>query len=273
MFHIYVLRSEKRIILRRWGCLALQLSMLGTALGAFPAKEARNLPQLSGGEIIEKMVAMNQKRAAALRTYTSTRIYRLDYNGLGTTKKAEMVVKMTYRQPDHKEFTIVSEAGSKLLRARVLKRLVESEVEAMGRENRQSTAITPENYEFHFAGSEGTPQHNLYVFDVLPMSKNKFLFRGRIWIDSGDFAVSGIEGEPAQNPSWWIKKVAFRHSYKKIGDFWLPARNETVTKVRIFGRSLLAIDYKDYQINQATGMTPAGNVGTIENPAARHGPG
>jgi hypothetical protein len=34
----------------------------------------------------------------------------------------------------------------------------------------------------------------------------------------------------------------------KIGDFWLPAHNKSVTQVRLGGAATLTIDYTDYQI-------------------------
>jgi len=199
------------------------------------------------------MVAMNQQRAEALRGYTATRVYHLEYNGR-KDKTAEMVVKMTYRWPNQKEFTIVSESGSRMLRNRVLKRLLKAELEAMQEENRQQTAIRPDNYEFRLAGYERTTRHEFYVMEVTPKAKNKFLFRGRIWVDAQDFAIVRIEGEPAKNPSWWTKRNDFQHSYEKWGDFWLPARNETVTQLRIFGRAFLTIEYKDYQLTEVRSL-------------------
>ncbi len=60
-----------------------------------------------------------------------------------------------------------------------------------------------------------------------------------------------MEGEPAKNPSWWTKRNAIHVTYEKIGKFWLPARNETNTQVRILGSSLLTIVYRDYEILNA----------------------
>jgi hypothetical protein len=87
-----------------------------------------------------------------------------------------------------------------------------------------------------------------YVLDAQPLSKNKFLFRGRIWVDGKDFAITRVEGEPAVNPSWWTVRTDFKRSYAKTGDFWLPESNESTTKVRIFGTAVLTINYGDYQI-------------------------
>jgi len=195
------------------------------------------------------MVAMSERRAEALRGYTATRVYHLEYHGL-KHMQAAVVAKMTYQWPDRKEFTILSESGSKTLRNRVLKRLLESEVEAMQGENRKRTAIHPDNYEFRLVGYERTPRRDFYVLEATPRVKSKFLFRGRIWVDGQDFAIVRIEGEPAKNPSWWTKRNDIQHSYQKVGDFWLPTRNETVTHVRISGRALLTIEYKDYELTE-----------------------
>jgi hypothetical protein len=164
------------------------------------------------------------------------------------SKSATLVVTMTYRRPDEKKFCIVSESGSELLQGRVLKRLLEAEIEAMQEEQRRQTAMGPKNYEFRLVTYERTDDQGFYILDVTPRIKNKFLFHGRIWVDGQDFAVARVEGEPAKNPSWWTKRNAIHVTYEKIGEFWLPARNETNTQVRIVGSSLLTIVYRDYEI-------------------------
>jgi predicted nucleotidyltransferase len=63
--------------------------------------------------------------------------------------------------------------------------------------------------------------------------------------------VVRIEGEPARNPSWWIKKTEVKHRYIKVSDFWLPAENHTESVIRLGGRAILSIEYKDYIITKA----------------------
>jgi hypothetical protein len=170
------------------------------------------------------------------------------------SKSATLVVAMTYRRPDEKKFCIVSESGSELLQGRVLKRLLEAEVEAMQEEQRRQTAMSPKNYEFRLVTYERTGDQGFYILEVTPRIKNKFLFRGQIWVDGQDYAVARMEGEPAKNPSWWTKRNAIHITYEKIGEFWLPARNETNTQVRVVGNSLLTIVYRDYEILNADAM-------------------
>src|SRR5260370_29286628 len=156
-------------------------------------------------------------------------------------KRRTLGVGRTYRRPDVKKFCIISESGSELLQGRVLKRLLEAEVEAMQAEQRRQTAMGPKNYEFRLLTYEWTDDQGFYILEVTPRIKNKFLFRGRIWVDGQDFAVARMEGEPAKNPSWWTKRTAFHATYVKIGEFWLPALNDTNTQVRILCCSLLTI--------------------------------
>jgi hypothetical protein len=168
-----------------------------------------------------------------------------------------MVVRADYRAPNKKEFTIVSESGSGTVRNRVFKKLLEAEQESMREENQQRSAITPENYTFRLSDYEKTDMDEFYVLEAKPLTKNKFLFRGHIWVSAKDFAITRVEGEPAANPSWWTLKTDFKRSYQKVGDFWLPESNESETRVRIFGTAILTINYGEYQITEAPGVRTA----------------
>jgi outer membrane lipoprotein-sorting protein len=203
-------------------------------------------------QIVQKLQQRNAERAAALDQFNGTRVYRMQYRGITGDRDAEMVVNVTYRAPDAKEFSVVSQSGSKFVIDHVFKKLLEGEQEAANEENRRNSALTNENYEFTSAGYETTPEGAEYVLNLLPKTKNKFLYRGRIWVDAKDFAVVRIEGEPAKNPSWWIKKTEVKHRYIKVNDFWLPAENHTESLIRLGGRAILSIEYKDYKITKAT---------------------
>jgi hypothetical protein len=194
------------------------------------------------------MVSMNEKRAEALKSYTSQRTYDLDYSGFPSHKHAKMTVEVTFKSPNGKELKIVSEEGSELLRTRVLRKLVESEQEANDRNNKAATALTEENYEFIPSGSEQKDGRKCYVLNVKPRTKSKFLYDGRIWVDTEDFAVVHIEARPAKNPSFWIKRVDIEHQYGKFGSFWLPVNNRSDSSTRLGGHAVLAIDYGAYKV-------------------------
>lgn len=208
-------------------------------------------PPLPVEQVVGKLQERNAQRAAALNQFSGTRIYRMQYRGFPSDRDAEMVVNVTYRAPDSKEFTVVSQTGSKFIIDHIFKKLLEGEQEAANEENRPHTALNTENYNFTSAGYEATPDGAEYVLNLLPKTRNKFLYRGKIWVDATDFAVVRIEGEPARNPSFWIRKTEVRHKYVKVSDFWLPAENRTESVIRLGGRGILSIEYKDYRITKA----------------------
>ena len=207
---------------------------------------------LNGEQVSRRLELKNAERARHLRSFESQRHYALDYAGFPSTRSAEMTVGVSYRAPGNKHFTVTSESGSKLILTRVLHRLLESEQESSGDEsNRKAVALTAENYHFALRGCEVAGGRDLYVMDVEPRRETKFLYRGTIWIDALDFAVTRIEAEPAKNPSFWTKRSEIHHQYRKIGEFYLPFLNQTVTDVRLGGRSVLTIRYEDYKIDSS----------------------
>jgi hypothetical protein len=203
---------------------------------------------LSAEVVVQRLVAANARRARELRGYRGKRSYHVEYQGFLGSREAQMQVEATYIAPDKKDFKIISQAGSTLLLKRVVMKLLENEKEAQRGQNLQEMELSPRNYDFAMLERQRIPEGDFYVLEVTPKAKNKFLYRGKIWVDSGDFAVARIQGEPAKNPSFWISHTQIEHRYAKVGDFWLPRHNQSVTQIRLGGKAVLTIDYTDYQI-------------------------
>lgn len=215
------------------------------------AAPAAGEPQLNLAQLLENLLQKNAERAEALQKYQGTRLYNLDYKGFPASFHAEMTVEVTYDAPATKKFKIISQSGSQWIIDKVLKRLLDAETESMSEENRARLALTPSNYNFSELQYQDSADNCSYSIAVEPRTPSKLLYRGRIWVDSRDFAVCRIEAEPSRNPSFWIKKTAIHHSYLKVGDFWLPAKNESVSAVRGGGRAVLTIRYQSYEIQAA----------------------
>ena len=212
---------------------------------------------LSLEQVLANLEQKDAQRAAALEQFEGKRIYRMQYHGFPSDRDAEMVVKVRFRAPNSKEFTVLSQTGSKFVIDHIFKKLMESEQEALKTDNRHDMALTRQNYDFELVGYDTTPDGPQYVIKILPKTKNKFLCRGKIWVDAKDFAVARIEGEPGKNPSMWIKKTGIAHRYVKVDDFWLPAENHTESFIRLGGKATLSIEYQDYKIIKATPVDAA----------------
>ena len=214
-----------------------------------PPSVPSTAPTLTSDQIVARMVERNAERAKQLRGYTDERHYTLTYHGIPRSAIATMVVEATYEAPSTKKFQILSSTGPKVLINQVLKRLLESEEDAS--RNPERVAVTRANYAFTLLGTDEVAGRHCYVFHVDPKHENKFLYRGKLYVDAEDFAVTQIEAEPAKNPSIWIKKTQIHHVYKKTGQFWLPERNRSESKLRLGGTEVLTIDYGEYRVQTA----------------------
>jgi hypothetical protein len=209
-------------------------------------------------EVVVKMVVRDNERQAALYGYAGVRRYVLDNEQ--RHKRAEMLVHATCTKDGSKQFETISENGWGGARKHVFSRLLQAETEASRPGVRDRSRVLPENYTFEMVGLHPVDGRPAYEIKVEPKSANQYLMRGHIWIDAEEYAIVRMEGEPAKNPSFWIKSVHFVRTYGKHGSFWLPASNYSVTNVRIFGSTRLDIDYFDYSLNPITissNVTPA----------------
>jgi hypothetical protein len=224
---------------------------------------AGNRTPLTAEQVVSNLVEMNQHRIDALRSYQGMRVYRVDYQGFPGPRSAEMVVNVKYSAPGAKEFVVQSATGSNVIIEKVFRKLLEAEKEALGAENQRNSALNQENYRFKLVGYDSGPSGAMYVLTVEPRKNEKYLYRGRIWVDADDFAVVRLEAEPAKNPSFWTKKAEIVQEYTKVSDFWLPARNHSMTAVRLGGHAELTIEYKDYEITAATRVGSVSPARTI----------
>jgi len=235
------------------GLLAI-LVLPCAAPGQSPA--VRQTP-LNTDQVVSQLVQRNQHRAALLKHYESCRYYSVDYVGFPSQKSAEMVVDVAYDAPAQKQFRVLKEQGSRVLLDHVLRELIQNEKEALEKANLGRTDLTPDNYEFQLVGTDTIAGQPQYVLEVTPRFKSKFLYHGKIWVDATDFAVTRLSAQPSKNISFWISHTEIQHDYKKIGEFWLPVRNTSVTHVRFGGTAKLKIDYRDYRIGTAQPGSPS----------------
>ena len=248
------IQSPKRSMIGLFLLLAVALvGAFGAAANSSPVPASITAAPRSVDQVVDSLVRNDVERAQALRHYESTRVYHLSYRGFPGDRDAEMTVEAAYDSPSTKSFKVISQTGSKLIIDRVFKRLLESEKEAAQPEMHARTLLNRDNYDFALIGYEPAGVDPLatgsqYVLAVYPKTRSKYLYRGKVWVDGTDFAVTRIEAEPAQNPSFWTKKNDIHHEYMKVEGFWLPRRNESVSYIRLGGHATLTIEYTNYRV-------------------------
>lgn len=194
-----------------------------------------------------KLVDQHDKvRQGLLSHYAVNRVYEVKNERW--KKHAKMEVRLTFNKPDQKSFQVISESGSKFIREHVIARLLKTEEAGIRTDSRKTSALTEENYTFTLLGEDVIRERDCYVIGVEPKRKEQMLISGRVYIDKEDLAVARIQGSPAKNPSFWVKRIEFSREYQKVGIFWVPASDNSLTQVRVFGPTLMSIQYGTYQL-------------------------
>ena len=222
---------------------ALTLPLFG---GDSPAAPGPGLPL---DQILRQMDEHDQAMSQSLSGYTCLRRYALENRRFH--KKAELRVRMTYSSPGHKKFEVLSEQGPAVIRQKVLRPILDAEEEAGRDDVRPQTRIVPANYDFKLTGREVLEGRNTYRLDVVPKTRNKFLIRGRVWVDAENFGIVRVEASPAQNPSIFIHNTHVVQQSTRFGEYWLPQVNHSNTDSFLFGHTDVTIESWDYRISPA----------------------
>jgi len=195
-------------------------------------------------EIVTRMGSRDFQRQVSMEGYAGMRRYVLENQHLH--KRAEMLVQVQGDRDGAKHFDILSEEGWQAAHKHVLRKMLESESDTSRPDMRAKTKLNPENYEFELIGTEPVADRTAYVLEIKPKRKEKYLFRGRIWVDAEDYALVRAEGNPAKNPSFWTKGTHFVQVYQKSGPLWFPLSTQSVTEAHFFGTTDVSIEYFDY---------------------------
>jgi hypothetical protein len=202
---------------------------------------------MTGDELFSRLLEHNRLQDLRLEEYRAVRTYEAK-NSNGKVHAQEMVV-VSYTAPDTKTFKTISEEGSRIIRSQVFNRLMESEREAFSGQQHRDSSLKPANYTLHLIGEQDIGPYHCIVAEAVPKRQDKYLFEGTVWIDAQDFAVVRIVGHPAKRLSFWVNRADFVRQYQKIGDFWLPYKDETFVDMKLYGKKVLTIDHRDYTIN------------------------
>jgi hypothetical protein len=206
-------------------------------------------------EVMANMYAHDALREAASGGYTGSREYVLESHLF--QKRAEMLARVTCDRTGAKHFEVMSEDGWKSANKHVLRQMLVTESDSSRPDARPRNRITADNYTFRMIETAPLDGRKAYVIEAIPKRADKSLFRGRIWVDTDDYALARVEGEPAKNPSFWTRKVEFVQRYYKSGAYWFPMETTSVTEARMFGTTEVRIRHFDYKpVLETPNQTP-----------------
>src|SRR5258707_14654641 len=223
-------------------CFLLTALFLLRASSVVAADDSGPLP--TAEEIVTRMGSRDVQRQVSMEGYAGMRRNVLENQHLH--KRAEMLVQVQGDPDGIKHFEVVSEEGWKAAHKHVLHKMLESESDTSRPDICAKTKLNPENYEFEVIGTEPVADRTAYILEIKPKRKEKYLFRGRIWVDTEDYALARAVCNPAKNPLFWTKSTHFVQVYQQSGLIWFPLSTQSVTEAHFFGTTDVSIEYFDY---------------------------
>jgi hypothetical protein len=222
--------------------------------------------------IVARMAKARSKNLALFRPYTVTRDYKL-FDKEKQTTKAQVIADVIFVPPDSKNYAIHQVDGSGL-GERIVRRMLANEVEIA--KDYSATDFSSDNYDFRFIREEEVSNQRCYVLELIPRRKERNLLRGNLWVDANTYLIRRAEGEPAKNPSWWVRNVRIVLSYSDVGGMWLQTALEGTATVRILGPYTIVSSDVKYEIGDLVADASSGRnrslrkMGT-EPSSLRHG--
>lgn len=216
--------------------------------GAFALAWAAEGP--SEASIIAGIDAEVQARVANVAGFTDVEHYAV-YRGTDETHpSAEITVKVTYRKGAGKSYTILSQKGSALIRKFGLKPLLDNEQELNQPGKVENSWFNSANYQMKLksGATERLDGRACYALAITPRHKAPNMIIGTLWVDAKDFSIVKVEGIASQKPSIFAGATHMMREYVDIDGYPMAVRARADSKSPLFGRTVVAIDYGDYEL-------------------------
>ncbi|MDE3188253.1 MAG: hypothetical protein KGM96_12140 [Acidobacteriota bacterium] len=237
---------------RRYGLapgvvFASLLACLGTC--ALPAQ------QLDPSSVIERIDAAVKARLDNIAGYTDIERYAVYRNNDETHPVAAMRVKTDYEKATGKNYTILSQSGSAIIRNLVLGTILDNEKRLNLPGNREGAWITSSNYEMKLEGNgiQHVDGKDCLALALIPKRKTPYLIEGTLWVDAKDYSIVQIRGTSSRSASIFSGRTQMMRQYALISGFAQATHASAVSNTSLFGKTIVTIDYDDYQIKLAPG--------------------
>ena len=230
----------------------LALQFLSFCLWLPVAVQAQQIPDIS--TIIRGVDASVRNRIDRLAGYTVTEHYAV-YRGHDTKQVADMVVRTAYRKQTGKSYTIVSQSGSSFWRGEVLERLLDNEKHMSQPGNVETALINSSNYEMKLDPNlrQDLFGRHCLVLDITPRRRSEYLFDGKLWVDASDYSIVQLKGIAGKSAFFLASAADVTRQYASISNLPMATNAEAVSGGTLLGRTVVKIDYSNYQVELAQG--------------------
>jgi hypothetical protein len=214
---------------------SLALASLSTVSSAQSIVDsASSTPSLDA--IVTRLREAADQNRSRWSSYRLIRVYQM-FHEQNTTPMAEVKAELVYDPGGNNGYQILESKGSDR-GSKVVSRMLDGEATGWSKCNRPHppTAISRDNYDFSFLGTELLEGHQTYILGLHPRRKDSGLIDGKAWVDSESYLIRKVAGQEAKSPSWWVRDVNLTLTFGPVGGMWLLTTSHAVADVRIVGK-------------------------------------
>ena len=230
---------------RHFRSLAFLLAALVGAASFAVAQQAP--PSLVAG--VDHMIRTRYDRVLS---FTDVEHYSVFRGNDETHPVAQLTVRVTYRKDVGKSYTILSQSGSAIFLRLGLKPLLENERSINNPATVSQSWLTSDNYQMtpDPTRTQLLQGRRCVAVRIRPLRKAPNMVNGTLWVDPTDFAILRVEGQPSKSPSIFAGTTRMMRNYSLIDGF-AQATYARAESRGLFGRTVIVIQYSDYQIQLA----------------------
>ncbi len=232
---------------RRSGTAGLLLAAIILAMLSIASLPAQQPDEAS---IIRRIDAAAQARYDNVLGFSLTESYAV-YRGKDETHPvAQMKVKTTYKRGFGKSYVILSQSGSEFIQRIGLHPLLDNEKTINIPGNVEHSWFTSANFTMRLKPgiTQKIDGRDCLALAVVPKRKATNMIDGTLWVDARDNSIVEIDGIASKSPSIFAGVTHMMRLYKDIGGYAMATHARAESSSALFGRTLITIDYSDYQL-------------------------
>ena len=228
--------------IRQVPALALAIAFLVTGIGTCAQ-------QPDGAAIIHDLDAANQSRYDHVLGFSDVEHYVVFRGSDDVHPAAEMTVRVTYRKGVGKSYEILSQSGSDLVIKYGLRPLLENEKALNDPAQVAQSWFASANYDMKLKPGvtqtiDGRP---CFALAITPLRKAPNMIEGTLWVDTRDHKMAQVEGVGTKSPSVFSGNAHMMRRYSNMQGYAMAIHARAESHSMLFGRTVVIIDYHDYQ--------------------------
>jgi hypothetical protein len=226
---------------RRSAVLATTIGLLALSRLALLDVSAENATATSD----ETVARFLNSGRPALTEYRATR--HLEAAAKGGSLNAQLDALTELAADGTFTFQIIQEAGSDLIRGRVLRAALLAEQRGRSADQLAAAALSPANYDFSV--EETDLDGDLVKIALSPRRNSRMLIAGTAFVTRDAADLVRIEGILSKGPSFWTRKVHVTRRYARVDGVRVPVEVQSRADVRLVGHSSFSMTYQYTAIN------------------------